>query len=210
MEELIDKLKRELEIRNFSKKTVSSYIYSVEKFLGYSKTKGRALDEDCVKDYVQGLLKHQNPSSVSRNLSAVKFFFETVLKQKISLPNPKKNKTIPVILTAEEARKLIEATSNIKHRLIVKLLYGCGLRVSELVNLRKKDFNFEESLISIKLSKWRKDRFVKIPDSIKNELKNYYELNIEDIFFPSPRGGKLTTAAIQKIIKTSAKKAGIN
>jgi len=83
------------------------------------------------------------------------------------------------------------------------------LRVSELVNLKKQDFNFQEGLIHIKLSKGKKDRFVKIPDSIKEELKSYSMLNNKEIFFPSNRGGKLTTATIQKIIKNSAKKANI-
>lgn len=203
----LEKLKRELEIRNFSGKTVKSYIYFVEKFMSYAKNK--KMDEDIVKDYIQKLIKKQDPSVVSSNLSAIKFFFENVLKKKISIPHPKRNKKIPLVLTVEEVKKLIDATSNIKHKLIIKLLYGCGLRVSEIVNLNKGDFDFPEGLIHIKLSKGKKDRFVKIPDSIKDELESYSRLNSEKIFFPSARGGKLTTATIQKIIKNSAKKAGI-
>jgi len=132
-----------------------------------------------------------------------------VLKQKINIPHPKRNKKIPEVLTLGEVKKLIGVINNIKHKLIVKLLYGCGLRVSELVNLKKQDFNFAEGLIHIKLSKGKKDRFVKIPDSIKEELENYYKLNNEEIFFPSARGGKLSTKSIQLIIKNSAKTAGI-
>jgi site-specific recombinase XerD len=104
---------------------------------------------------------------------------------------------------------MINSIDNIKHKLILKLLYGCGLRVSEIVNLKKSDFNFKESLIYIKLAKGRKDRFVKIPDSIRKELKNYSEIIYSEIFFPSNRGGKLSTKTIQKIVSNACKKAGI-
>ncbi len=207
MNGLLLKLKQELEIRNFSKQTVKGYIYSVEKFLEYSK--GRGLNESSVKDYVQIGLKHKNPSSMRKDLFAIKFFFDKVLKQKINLSNPKKNNTLPDILTFEEVKRLIESTNNIKHKLIIKLIYGCGLRVSEIVNLKRYDLNFNEDLIHIRLSKGKKDRFVKIPSSIKQELESYCEINSSEILFPSNRGGKLTKDTIQKIVRNSAKKAGI-
>jgi site-specific recombinase XerD len=203
----LQQLKRELEIRNFSRKTTKSYTYSVEKFLDYARN--RELNENTVKDYIQDMIKKHNPSTVSSSLSAIKFFFANVLKRRIRIPHPKRNKPIPEVLTPDEVKRLIEATSNIKHRLIIKLMYGCGLRVSEVVNLRKHDFNFDEGLIHIRLSKGRKDRFVKIPDSIMDELKSYSKLTSENIFFSSNRGGKLTTATVRKIIKNSAKKAVI-
>ena len=207
MNEFTLKLKRELEIRNYSKQTIKAYIYSIEKFQEFSKN--RELSENSIKDYVQRDLKNKNPSSVRRDLFAIKFFFEKVLNQKVKVPNPKKNNTLPEILTIEEMRKLIENTSNIKHRLIIKLLYGCGLRVSEIVNLKKREVNFNEEIIHIRLAKGKKDRFVKIPLSIKDELGSYCELNNEDILFPSNRGGKLTKDTIQKIVQNSTKKANI-
>src|SRR3989344_8675101 len=145
MQEMLEKLKRELEIRNFSGKTIKSYVYATENFLNY--TKNKSLNEDSLKDYLQVLIKKQNPSTVSSNISAIEFFFEKVLNNRIKLPHPKRNKSIPVVLTQGEIKALINVTSNIKHRLIIRLLYGCGLRVSELVNLRKEDINFNENLI---------------------------------------------------------------
>jgi site-specific recombinase XerD len=207
MNGLILKLKQELEIRNFSRQTIKGYLYSVEKFLDYSKNMG--LNENSVKNYIQKELKNKEPSSVRRDLFAIKFFFERILNQKLNIPNPKKNQTLPEILTIKEIRKMIEVTKNIKHKLIIKLLYGCGLRVSEIVNLKKNDLNFEEELIHIKLAKGKKDRFVKIPESLKEDLKNYSLLNASEILFISSRGGKLTKDTIQKIVQNSAKKAGI-
>jgi site-specific recombinase XerD len=207
MNGLLLKLKRELEIRNSSKKTVKGYLFSVEKFLNFAEGKG--LNEGIVKDYAQKNLQMKNPSSVRKDLFAIKFFFTHVLKEKLELPNPKKNFILPTILTIEEMKRLIENTSNIKHRLIIKLLYGCGLRVSEIINLKTEDVNFEEHLIHIRLAKGKKDRFVKIPSSMKGELKNFSQLNGAKVLFSSNRGGKLTTATIQAILKNSAKKANI-
>ena len=206
-EELFNKLKRELEIRNFSNSTIKSYMHSVKKFLEFSEDK--ELNENSVKDYVQKEIKNKEPVSVSHSIFAISFFFDKVLNQKISLPRPKRNKKIPEILTPEEIKKMIESTTNIKHKLILKLLYGCGLRVSEIVNLHKKNINFSEKLIHIILAKGKKDRFVKIPNSILEELKAYCNLSDSEILFPSNRTGKLTTATIQALVEISAKRAGI-
>jgi len=207
MDGLLLKLKRELEIRNSSARTVKGYLCSVKKFLDYSRDK--RLNENSVKNYVQKNLQDKNPSSVRKDLFAIKFFFKNVLRNKLGLPNPKKNFSLPNILTIEEVGKLIDSTSNTKHRLIIKLLYGCGLRVSEIVNLEKNHLNFKESLIHVKLAKGKKDRFVKLPSSVLDELENYVKLENSEILFPSNRGGKLTTATIQAILKNSSKKAGI-
>lgn len=206
-EGLLFKLKQELEIRNFSKRTIKSYTHHVKQFLGFSKNKG--LNENVVKSYVQAELKIKEPSSVAHSIFAISFFFEKVLDQKINIPRPKRNKTLPDILTIEEMKKLIDSTSNIKHRLIIKLLYGCGLRVSEIVSLKKENVNFEEDLIHIRLAKGKKDRFVKIPGSVKEELNRFSQINEDKYLFESNRGGNLATATIQAILKNSAKKAGI-
>lgn len=206
-EELLKKLRQEIEIRNFSPKTLKSYNLSVNKFLDFSKN--NQLNQQEVKNYVQTQIKKQNPSTVAHEIFAIQFFFDKVLDQKINIPRPKRNKTIPVILTKEEIKSMINCTSNIKHKLILKMLYGCGLRVSEAVNLKSNNVNFSESLIHIKEAKGKKDRFVKIPDSIKSELESYCKINNSDVLFPSQRGGKLTTASIQAIVENSAKKANI-
>lgn len=93
--------------------------------------------------------------------------------------------------------------------LILKVLYGCGLRTSEVRNLKRDDMDFDSGLIHIRLGKGMKDRFVKMPDSLKDEMGAYLKLIRGDIAFPSNRGGKLTAATIQSVVENSARKAGI-
>lgn len=198
---------RELEIRNFSRKTISTYVYCLKKFLDFAKEK--ELNDGTVKEYLQKLIKEQNPSSVSVALSAIELFYKTILKKEVNIPHPKRNKPLPEVLTIKEVRQLIHATNNPKHKLIIKLLYGCGLRVSELTNLKKQDFDFEEETIFIRLAKGRKDRIVRIPKSMKEELLAFEKLNQNEYFFPSNRHKKISTATIQKIVEKSTTKAGI-
>ncbi|MBT6690212.1 tyrosine-type recombinase/integrase [archaeon] len=207
MNGLLVKLEQELKIRNYSRKTIKSYLYSVGKFIEYSE--GRGLNEKIVREYIAEQLERQNPSSVAKDMFAIKFFFENILRQDLKLPTIKKNKPLPNILTIKEIKQLIDNTRNIKHVLIMKVLYGCGLRVSEVVALEKGDVNFEEELIHVKMAKGRKDRFVKIPSSMKEELESFMNISEESYLFASNRGGKLTTKTIQVILKNAAKKTGI-
>ena len=135
MHGLLIKLENELKLRNYSKKTLKSYLYEIDNFLKYSNGKG--LNEKIARSYILNELnKNKNPSTVAHSVAILKFFFSNVLNQNINLIAPKRNKTLPDILTIEEIRNLIEVTSNFKHRLIIKLLYGTGLRVSEIINLK--------------------------------------------------------------------------
>ena len=204
---LLSKLEQELKIRNYSRKTIKGYLYSVSKYMQFAKNKG--LNKDSFRQYISEGLEKQNPSSINKDKFAIQFFFENILKQKIVLPTIKKNKTLPDILTPEEIRSMIDSINNPKHKLIIKLLYGCGLRVSEIVNLKKKEVKFEEQLIKVCLAKGKKDRFVKIPSSMLSDLQKFCELEEGLYVFESNRGGKLTTATIQAILKNSAKKAEI-
>ena len=206
---LLEKLEENLKLKNYSKETQKSYLIHAGKYLEFLKDEEP--NEESVKKYILKKLEKNEPSSVSHSIFAIEYFFRNVLSQKVCIPKPKRNKKIPEILTLEEIKRMIEATTNIKHKLILKVLYGCGLRVSEIVNLKKDDVNFEEKLIHIRLAKGKKDRFVKIPESIAEELKAYIKLNPDEVLFPSNRGGggKLTKKTIAKIVENAGRKAKI-
>lgn len=207
MRGLLTKLEENLKLKNYSKETIKSYLYQIRSYLEYAKDRG--INQQSAKEFLLKKISTNNPSSIGHNVFAIKYFFREILHQKLEIPNPKRNKTIPEILTAEEIKRMINSTFNVKHKLIIKILYGCGLRVNEIVNLRREDINFNENLIKINLGKGKKDRFVKIPSSVKEEIKSYVCLERGEYLFESNRSGKLTKKTIGKIVEKAAKKAEV-
>ena len=206
-ENYLEKLEEHIKLKNYSKETLKSYLIHVKKYMEFIK--GEKPDFQNAKTYILKKLEKNEPSSVHHTIFAIEYFFKNILNEKIYIPKPKRNRKIPEILTKEEVRKMIDSTSNIKHRLILKVLYGCGLRVSEIINLKKNNINFNEKLVHIKLSKNKRDRFVRIPDSLVGELEAYIKLNNDEFLFPSNRGGKLTKKTIGKIVKNAGRKAEV-
>jgi len=205
----LKKLNQNLSLKNYSPQTIKSYLYQINDYLKFVEEKKEGINEESAKRFILEKLKKNSPSSVRHNIFALKYFFKEILKQKINIPNPKREKKLPEILTKEEIKKMINITSNIKHKLIIKMLYGCGLRVNEILNLEKKDINFKENLIKINLGKGKKDRFVKIPESLIEELEAYCKLNNNKLLFPSNSGSKLTKKTIAKFVQNAGKKAKI-
>ena len=203
----LKELEEHLKLRNYSKETQKVYIIHIKKYLEFLGSESPCFEN--AKEYILKKLETNEPSSVHHTIFAIEYFFKNILKEKIYIPKPKRSKKIPEILTLEEIKSMIQSTKNIKHKLILKVLYGCGLRVSEIVNLKNKDVNIKENLINIRQGKGKKDRFVKIPNSINEELNAYIKLNDDEFLFPSNRGGKLTKKTISKIVETSAKKAKV-
>lgn len=102
----------------------------------------------------------------------------------------KRSKKLPIVLSREEIRKIIESIRNPKHKLIISLAYGAGLRISEVVNLKVKDVNLEELTIHLKDAKGKNDRITIIPEKIKIDLQNLITCKSpNDYVFESERGG---------------------
>ncbi len=128
----------------------------------------------------------------------------------MKVPFSKKPKKLPIVLTLKEIKKIIETINNPKHKLLITLSYGAGLRVSEAVSLKVKDVQPEELTLHIKQAKGKKDRLTVMPKKLKNELELLIAgKNINDYLFESQRGGKLTTRTAQKIFEKALKKSGV-
>ncbi len=190
MEGLLTKLKRELEIRNLSKQTIKGYSYSVGRFLEFSSNKG--LNEEAVRNYIQANLENKNPSSVRRDLFAIKFFFDNVLNKKmwIEIKYSKTLKKIPSVLTKDEIRKLLNSIENREHRLMIEFLYGSGLRASELLNTKVKDLDLGKCHGYVRKGKEGKDRLIIVPKIIREKIKNLIEKGYDIINVQSLLGHK--------------------
>ena len=213
MQYFLDKTRIELKLRNYSPKTIKSYLYALKEYFSF---KGSNFEKQNIENIKKFILKKQNlkasPQTINLFINAIKFFYREIVKspKKIDIKSVKKNKSLPIVLSKKEIEKIISNTGNVKHKLLLSLSYGAGLRVSEAVNLKVKDINFEELTIHIKLAKGRKDRISVFPEKIKANLSNLLagkEKN--DYVFASERGGKITTRTAQKVFQNSLKKSNI-
>ena len=173
------------------------------------------LDQDRIKSYLLYCKEQLNLSEnqIHSRINALKFYYQQVLHQQdffIHIPRPKKPSLLPKALNTKEIKKIIAQTENPKHRLIIKLCYGMGLRVSEVVNLRIQDIDSTQMRVHIQQSKGKKDRYTNLPHSILQELRAYYrEYAPKDFLFEGQNGGKYSVRSAQQIFRTAMKKANI-
>lgn len=213
MEFFLDQMWRELRLRNYSSKTIKAYMSSIRGYFVFKKGALGRLDIKNVKDF---LLEQQDrgmaPKTVHLYLSSIKFFYGEVMKlpAKIDLKFAKNSVRLPVVLSRSELQLLLGSIENRKHRFMVALAYGSGLRVSEVVKLKVKDVNLEELTMHIREGKGRKDRMTIFAASQKMDfLKLMAGKTGEDFVFEGPRGGRLTTRTAQKIFTQALKKTGL-
>ncbi|OGJ21745.1 hypothetical protein A3K73_06915 [Candidatus Pacearchaeota archaeon RBG_13_36_9] len=209
--EYLEKTTVELKLKDCSNRTIESYIFFLRPFLeSIENPESMALDD--AKKFLAGLIGRYSNKSRALAISSLRFFFKRVVDRPdifVKLEVPKKQRTLPVVLSVEEVRSLIRAAGFAKTELIIKMLYSAGLRVSELVNLKPLDIDFNESSGWVRKGKGRKDRLFKIADSFSKQLQKYVK-NHPDNKYIFSEGNPLTTRNIQILIKKAAKRANIN
>ncbi len=191
----------ECRLRGYSEKTIKSYTFHVKKYLASGKS---------AREYLIGLIKNQKKDETVRSAGfAIKFYLKIIgADNSLNLPNVKREKRLPVILSKPEVERMAASTVNLKHRTMILIGYSAGLRASEIINLRWSDVDFKRKIVHIKRAKGKKDRIVMLSPKIKKLLKSLSSDN-SDLIFRSNRGGKYSIRALQKIVSDSARKAGI-
>jgi site-specific recombinase XerD len=206
-------MKKEALRRSYSLQTIKTYSECVKNFFKFCRKEPRKITKRDIKDYIDRLVdKKCSGSTINVNLNALKFLMQEILNKKvmIKIRYSKRPKSLPVVLSKEEVNRLIEVIKNPKHKLMIKLLYSAGLRVSELVNLKVGDLEIDKSFGWVRQGKGRKDRLFIIAQTIKDELKEHIRgLDINSYVFIG-RNGHITARTIQEIIKKARKKAKIS
>jgi len=211
----LKKLEIELKLRGFSKHTIDSYLRYNKKFMEFIKKDPKLIKNDDIKLFLSYLISDKKLSANSLNLirASLFFFYNEVLELNMSnIKTPKIEKKLPTVLTKKEVIKLFDATNNFKSKLILKILYSSGLRVSEVTNLKFEDINFDEKTGIVRQGKGKKDRIFILSKEITDDLTDYQKrLNkTQGYIFTNNKNNPISTRNIQKIIKNSAKKANIN
>ena len=207
-------MEQELRLRNYSHATIKSYRHGLNTYLEFQKGDPQNLDTATIKAFLL-TLEHNGLSPQTRNLflNAIKFYYRNVVRnaRDISIHTARKNRSLPVVLSRNEIAAILSATQNQKHRLLLSLSYGAGLRVSEAVNLKVGDLDVAELTIHVKQAKGRKDRVTVFPQKIADDIRNIIAgKGANDFVFASERGGNLTTRTAQKIFEHALQKSGVN
>lgn len=199
---LIDELQQYMRVAGYSPRTIEAYI--------------RCVEEIGTNDLLQFLdrLAKQGKSSYTLNQyhAAYKMYVTHILHEawNVRFPYAKRHDRLPVVLSREEIAQLIKVTRNSKHKIMLALAYGAGLRVSELVQLQVRDVSVEELSLVVRGSKGGKDRVSLVPEQLCYDLRNLMAGKDRDEYlFESERGGKLTTRTAQSVFISSLRRSGI-
>ena len=219
--------------RNLSVNTIKSYRSDLKKLEFYlSKTSAKKLsfiDPDIVREFLYEQSKRVSAKTQGRIISTLKTFFNFLVLEKLindspieNIDYPKIDSKIPLVLTTDEIDKIISCAFSkkfgLRNQTIIEIMYSCGLRVSELTEMKISNIFFDESLIKI-LGKGNKERFIPLSSTAKKLLYNYITYNRKnlsqdkqsiDIVFLNNRGKKLTRVMVYNIINDAALEAKIN
>lgn len=197
------RLSEECDLRGFTHQTKKTYSYVVASFLHFIEKRGLTLDKTGVKLYLLSLKVSANAARLYH--AALKFFFASVLNDPFSdveIPKKRKPKTLPKVLSKEQIKKVINSTTNLKHRLIIKLLYSSGLRLQELINLKRSHIDLDRNVINVVQGKGKKDRVTLLSKELQLDLLKYYgSTNFSTEYVFEGWKGKYSKKSVQKVLE---------
>lgn len=205
-----------LELKRYANSTVRTYVTFFEMFINHYREKElNAINESDIRSFLQKLIQRKVSNSyINQAINAIKFYYEVVLgmpNRFYEIERPRKETKLPKVISKEEILSMIDSCSNIKHKCIIELLYGSGLRRSELLDLKTKDIDSKRMLIRVNGAKGNKDRLTLLSQKALEHLRVYYkEWQPKDYLFEGQKGGKYSGESVLKIVKTSAEKAKIS
>ena len=209
----IYQLRQEMKLRKFSPKTIKSYLHYITDLLEFSSKNPKAVSTDDIRRYLENLADNEkSASTLNIAHSAFKLYFEKILNRRFfaSIPRAKQPKKLPETLTKKEVHQILGAIQNVKHRLMLCVMYSSGLRVSELINCKVKHLDFESRLMHVSLAKGAKDRKTIISEKLCPVLEKYVKnKNANDYVFESDRKGRLTERTVQKVFSDALKSTEI-
>jgi len=210
------KVRIECKRRRLSPRTCKTYLYCIHKFLNWSKKDIRYISKKDVRLFLEYLSeKEMAGNTMNTYHMAIRFLFENVLEKRmwIDIKYSKVPEKLPVVLTKEETKKLIDAIKNQKHQLMICLMYSSGIRVSELINLKIRDLELEKNYGYVRNGKGGKNRLIVLSKNLIPAIKKLIQkenLKENNFLFQSNRGKKYNIRSIQQIIKKANKIAKIN
>jgi len=209
MSEYLKKFETELRIRNYSRKTIACYLYYLEKFESF----GRSTSLEPGERIFQFLkLFEEKPATVKLCYAAIKSFYKMVVHKDCPYvwDRARKVKSLPHVLNREEVLKILERIANIRHRTMVAMLYGSGLRIGEVVNLRIRDVDFDRMTLIVRGGKGNKDRYTLLSPAVQDPLVAIMGgREPGELLFKTITGKRYSTRTIQIVFERACGEAGL-
>lgn len=208
-----DKYSIDIRLLYNSDATQKNYKSQVLSFLNYFKNEiePKSIDNEKIKKW---LLEAQTINTRKHRLCALNSFYKVTvgMPSKIQkIPYPKSDKKLPIVLSQEEVQRMFDVCENLKHKVILALLYSCGLRVSELINLRWCDIDRSRMIINIIQAKGKKDRQVMLSEALIPLLEKYfYKYKTQNYILGGQFSEQYSATSVGQVMKQLAEKAGIN
>lgn len=217
-EQKIKVFKNWMRSRRYSESTIGTYTDALKIFLRFysDKAVSELTNEDLIVFNNDYILENKFSSSFQNQVvNAVKLFFRTVENTHIHpelIHRPKRAHVLPNVLSKEEVKLILDAPGNIKHKAMLSLVYSCGLRRSELLNLKLKDIDSNRGLVIIKQAKGRKDRVAPLSEKILNLLRDYFKAyQPKEWLFEGQNGiGQYDERSLANVLKQALEKSKIN
>lgn len=216
MGRLYDQMKMDLELKNFSSKTVSCYLHWMVQFVRHYGRSPVEMGDQEIRRYLHHLIKEKkvSQSSINQAYSAMKFFYATTLERAwndIRIPRIKNSKKLPIVLSMGEVKALLECIDNLKHRAILTTIYSGGLRVGEATRLKISHLDSELMTIRVEGGKGSKDRYTLLGDRTLALLRTYWKTYRPDEWlFPGAKPGEpISASSVRSVFKKALAKAGI-
>lgn len=215
--EAVSRFEYYLYSKRYSENTIKVYKDALLIFFRYyhEKKLNDFKAEDLIEFNNAFILKNKFSASYQNQVvNAVKLFFTHIAKKQVEIElihRPRREKKLPNVLSKEEVKAILDAPVNLKHRAMLSLIYSCGLRRSELLNLRLRDIDSNRKLVLIKQGKGMKDRIVPLSEKILELLRDYYKAyRPKEMLFEGQTNIKYSAKSLQSVLKQSVVKAKIN
>ncbi len=211
MGELREKMLRRMELKNFSRKTIKIYLYHMEKYVRYYGKSPDRLGKEEIEKYLHFLFQSKiSGSGMVQAYGSLKFFYSACLERPWELeriPRPKTEKRLPVVLSPEEVKSILQHTNDTKYKTILMTIYSAGLRLSEALNLRIKDIDSKRMAIRVEQGKGKKDRYTLLSNVLLKKLREYYrEYKPVYWLFPGREDKPVCSTTIQRVFGRAKKK----
>ena len=194
-----------LKIRNYSESTIISYSNSLIQFKKWNKDNS-ILNKELLFEYVEFLTDAKRSYSYIKNgIIALRLYSELILGKTLKnnfLRNIKRYTKLPDVLSINEIKLIIDSITNLKHKTAISIIYSCGLRISECINIKISDIDSNRMMIKIREAKGKKDRFVPLSSKMLSMLRKYYkEYEPKDYLFEGQNNVKYSPRSIQNVLK---------